>query len=147
MKTVKEKIQYLLKNKPEEVIAILEKWAEKMPEQANMALSLAIYGKHILSEEMYDDIMKCLAVKPYYDYDVLKEPETSHIDFSKEDFSEYDFMYAINRLHMQFHDIIDKLEEYVAMAERYLKDSNYPGKAGERAYDEAYKILEQHDKV
>ena len=147
MKTIKEKTEYLIKNKPHEIVELMENWAEKMPDQAEMALNLAIYGKHILSEDMYDNIMSCLAVKPYFDYNVLKEPEMKHIDFSKEDFSEYDFMYAINRLHMQFHDIIDNLADYVAMAERYFKDSHCPHDPSEKAYREAHELLKKHKKI
>lgn len=123
---------------------MVEEIYEKYPDDVETEINLAIYGKHILTEEQYDSIMVCFPVKPYFDYGVLKEPETTHIDFSKEDFSEYDFMYAINRLHMQFHDIIDKLEDYVAMAERYLKDNQCPYDPSEKAYREAHEIKKHH---
>lgn len=144
MKTIKEKTEYLVKNKPHKIVEMVEEIYEKYPDDVETEINLAIYGKHILTEEQYDSIMVCFPVKPYFDYGVLKEPETTHIDFSKEDFSEYDFMYAINRLHMQFHDIIDKLEDYVAMAERYLKDNQCPYDPSEKAYREAHEIKKQH---
>ena len=75
------------------------------------------------------------------------ELKSENIDFSKEDFSEYDFMYAINRLHMQFHDIIYNLADYVAMAERYFKDSHCPHDPSEKAYREAHELLKKHKKV
>ena len=146
MQTIKEKTEYLIKNKPEKIVEMVEEIYEKYPDEVEVELNLAVYGKHILSEEQYTAIMDCFPVKPYFDYNILKEPETSNIDFSKEDFSEYDFMYAINRLHMQFHDIIDKLEDYVAMAHRYLKDSYSPYDPSEKAYREAKEIKKQHKK-
>lgn len=146
MKTIQEKTEYLIKNKPHKIIEMVEDIHEKYPDEVEHELNLAIYGKHILSEEQYDSIMECFPVKPYFDYNVLKEPEAKHIDFAKEDFSEYDFMYAINRLHMQFHDIIDKLEDYVAMAERYLKDTHCPYDPSEKAYREAHEVKKTHHK-
>lgn len=147
LKTIREKTEYLIKNKPDKIVEIMESWADKMKEQAELTLDLAIYGRHILTEDMYDKIMSCFAEKPYFDYSILKEPAMKSIDFSREDFSEYDFMYAINRMHMQFHEIVKSLEDYIYMAKKYLTDSDCPHDPSEKSYCEAYELLKKHGKA
>lgn len=141
METVREKTEYLIKNKPGEIVKLMETWAMKMKDQANLALDLAIYGKHILTEDVYNKAMAKLEVKPKFDIDVLEEPMIRNINFDSKDYTVYDMLYIMNRLYMMYHDIVDSMEDYAAMAKACLEDKHYPGDPSEKAFYEVEKIL------
>ena len=133
-----------MKNKPNEIVKLMESWHDKMPEQANLAFDLAIYGKHILSEDVYNDIMKHINVKPRFDTDTLESPMFRNIDFDSKDYTMYDMLYTMNRLYMIYGNMVETVDGFVSMAKACLEDKYYPGDPSEKAFIEAEMYLKKH---
>lgn len=124
---------------------------DKMPKEYCMLMHLIKYGCHIYDEEMYNEAVSYLewangkGKGAKWDVDTLAK--LSGIDFEKTEFFEYDFAYVANMLWSDYCEIFTDTTYYLKMAKMYLTDPDYPGKADERAYKNAIKRIEYHEKI
>lgn len=123
---------------------------DKMPKEYCMLMHLIKYGCHIYDEAMYNEAVSYLewangkGKGAKWDVDTLTK--LSGIDFEKTEFFEYDFAYIANMLWSDYCEIFTDTTYYLKMAKMYLTDPDYPGKADERAYKNAIKRIEYHEK-
>lgn len=124
---------------------------DKMPKEYCILMHLIKYGCHIYDEEMYNEAVSYLewangkGKGAKWDVDTLAK--LSGIDFEKTEFFEYDFAYVANVLWSDYCEIFTDTTYYLKMAKMYLTDPDYPGKADERAYKNAIKRIEYHEKI
>lgn len=124
---------------------------DKMPKEYCILMHLIKYGCHIYDEEMYNEAVSYLewangkGKGAKWDVDTLAK--LSGIDFEKTEFFEYDFAYVANMLWSDYCEIFTDTTYYLKMAKMYLTDPDYPGKADERAYKNAIKRIEYHEKI
>ena len=125
-------------------------WREEMPEQFAECMYVKEYGKHIMTEDMYNEAIEDLewvdskgsGAKWKFD-DIMK---LTSVDFEKVKYSKYDYAYVVNMLYSDYANVFTEPSYYLRMAKNYLEDIDYPGRPCERAYKIAIK-RKKHNKV
>lgn len=98
-------------------------------------------SRHIEDEQMYRDAVRNLRWNNGRGHgerwkveDITSE---SGIDFNKENFTPYDYAYAVNSLYADYGNVSEKPEYYLKMGKEYLRNDSYPERGEERAYYDA----------
>lgn len=145
MKTVKEKYLELKKEKPNLDYEMVQTFIDDMPEEASILFDKMIYGCHIVDEDMYHkavNLLNWVADKgkgaKWSTEEIVK---LSGIDFDNKEYYEHDYCYIVNMLYSDNCNIFTEPSYYIKMAKNYLEDTDYYGKADERAYHDATKRI------
>lgn len=121
-------------------------WKEEMPEEFSKKMYEIEYGCHIVDEDLYQEAVKLLkwGSRSGAKWTVDEISKLSKIDFDTKPYYEMDFAYMVNRLYSDFYNIFSDATYYFRMAQNYLEDEDYCGKADERAYHDAIKRIKYH---
>lgn len=96
------------------------------------------YGRHIQDEQMYRDAVRNLRWNNGRgNGERWKKEElipNSGINFDNEDFTPWDFSWAVNMHYADYSNVSEDPKYYMQMAKDYLHNDNYPERGGERAY-------------
>lgn len=128
----------------------IKKFRNLMPEIYARTMFEEVFGFHIYDEAMYNEAVSYLkwadgkGKGARWDVDTLIK--LSGIDFEQVDFFEYDFAYVVNMLWSDYCEIFTETTNYLKMAEIYLTDPDYPGKADERAYHDAVRRIKYNER-
>ena len=140
-----DKADRLLKRKlekdPNFTKKLLEKIKEENPEEFARNMMEEAYGRHIGDEEMYNEAVSNLhwvnrkGSGAKWDKDDLIQ--RSNIDFNEENYTPYDYAYAVNSHYADYGTLSEDPKYYMDMARNYLRNEDFPEKGGERAYYDA----------
>ena len=129
---------------------MVKHFADKMPKEFARTMYEMKHGCHIYDEDTYNEAVSYLKWADEkghgakWDVDTLTK--LSGIDFEKSKFTEYDYAYVANMLYSDYCNIFTDTTYYLKMAKMYLTDTDYPGKADERAYKSAMKRIDYYEK-
>lgn len=135
---------------------LVEKWIKQMPEDFAKVMYEEEHGYHINDIDLYDEATSYFknpdgSCGPHWTIESIKS--TSELDFEETTFTLYDFCYVVNMIYSDYGEIIEEMVDssniakmHLDMAEQYLTDSDYYGKACERAYCDAMKRIQYFEK-
>ena len=134
-----EHIKHMIKHNPHRVMEIIEEMAEFFGAEV-----FDYFDNHIRTKECYDKF-----VSNFKNFDGTKGPHwaeqiiesKSNIDFSKKEYTLYDYAYVVNMRYSDDGDLMP-VDNLFKAAQRYLEDVDYYGNPSERAYFDAKKRTE-----
>lgn len=134
-----EHIKHMIKHNPHRVYEIIEEMVEYFGDEI-----LDYFDNHIRTKECYDDFASYFknfdgTKGPHWQVEAIEQ--RANIDFSKKEYTIYDYAYVVNMRYSDDGDLMP-VDNIFKSAQRYLEDVDYYGNPSERAYCDAKKRKE-----
>lgn len=139
-----EKIEYLMDKNQGKIIEFVKHMYNYDPDAVEKMLNYSkMEDNHITNRRKYDELVEKLKWTDggrgaKWSFDDIKK--NSKIDFSRVDFTEYDYAYLVNMLYAKCHKYITDPSIYLKMAKSLLEDNDEETKI----YHGAFSKKHQH---